>query len=76
MRSDIHPKYVALKVTCSCGNAFETQSTYTKGSLHIEACDKCHTAYTKEKNKGPATGDRVDKFNSRFKRGFKSKEAA
>lgn len=74
MKADIHPKYVPLNVTCSCGSNFTTHSTYTKGSLHIEACEKCHPAYTGVKSKGTAAGDRVDRFNKRFSRGKKGAE--
>ena len=69
MKADIHPNYVSLKVTCSCGNSFDTNSTYNKGSLHIEACEKCHPAYTGKKSSNTAAGDRVDRFNKRFNRG-------
>jgi len=27
MKSDIHPAYEAITVTCSCGSSFETRST-------------------------------------------------
>ncbi|MDH3778067.1 MAG: 50S ribosomal protein L31, partial [Gammaproteobacteria bacterium] len=27
MKADIHPNYDSIKVTCSCGNEFETRST-------------------------------------------------
>ena len=27
MKKDIHPKYEVCKVTCACGNTFETKST-------------------------------------------------
>lgn len=74
MKADIHPNYVDLKVTCSCGNAFDTRSTYSKGALHIEACAVCHPAFTGKKNTGPASGDRVDRFNKRFNRSAKSQD--
>ncbi|MFN7096664.1 MAG: 50S ribosomal protein L31 [Gammaproteobacteria bacterium] len=71
MKTDIHPKYTSLKVTCSCGNSFQTNSTYGKDSIHIEACALCHPAYTGQKNKSSAAGDRVDRFNKRFNRSAK-----
>lgn len=74
MKADIHPKYTTLKVTCSCGNTFDTNSTFSKGSLHIEACAQCHPAYTGQKTKGSASGDRVDRFNKRFNRSSKKQE--
>jgi ribosomal protein L31 len=30
MKADIHPEYPAVAVTCSCGNKFETRSTFGK----------------------------------------------
>jgi large subunit ribosomal protein L31 len=76
MKSEIHPKYVPLEVTCSCGNAFTTQSTNTKGSLHIEACAKCHPAYTGQKSRNAAGGDSVNRFNEKYSRRGKKADAA
>jgi len=30
MQKDIHPKYEAIKATCSCGNVVETRLPYAK----------------------------------------------
>ncbi len=76
MKADIHPNYVALDVTCSCGNTFTTHSANAKGSLHIEACAKCHPAYTGQKNRGPAGGDSVNRFNEKYGRRGKKTAAA
>ena len=64
MKADIHPNYVAINVTCSCGNAFETRSTLGQ-SLHVDVCASCHPFYT-GKQKMLDTGGRVDKFRKRF----------
>jgi large subunit ribosomal protein L31 len=64
MRADIHPNYVAIKATCSCGNVIETRSTLGK-DLHIEVCSECHPFYT-GKQKVMDTGGRIDRFNKRF----------
>jgi large subunit ribosomal protein L31 len=64
MRADIHPNYVVMSVTCSCGNAFETRSTLGQ-ALHIDVCSACHPFYT-GKQKMLDTGGRVDKFRKRF----------
>jgi len=64
MKSDIHPSYEAIKVTCSCGESFETRSTVGR-DLTIEVCSKCHPFYT-GKQKMLDTGGRVDKFRQRF----------
>ena len=45
MKSDIHPDYNEIEVTCSCGSVFKTQSTMKK-ALHVEVCSSCHPFYT------------------------------
>ncbi len=64
MRESIHPNYVAVKVTCSCGEVFETRSTLGK-DLNIEVCAMCHPFYT-GKQKLVDTGGRVQKFRDRY----------
>ena len=64
MKSDIHPTYEAITVTCSCGSSFETRST-KGGDLSIEVCSQCHPFYT-GKQKLMDTGGRVDKFRQRY----------
>ncbi|KAA0949055.1 MULTISPECIES: 50S ribosomal protein L31 [unclassified Pseudomonas] len=64
MKADIHPNYVAIDVTCSCGNKFETRSTFGK-ALPIDVCNECHPFYT-GKQKTLDIGGRVDKFKTRF----------
>lgn len=65
MRPDIHPNYVDVKVTCSCGNVFATRSTYGKKDLHIEVCSSCHPFYTGQQ-KIVDSGGQVEKFRKRF----------
>ena len=64
MKSGIHPEYKAIKVTCSCGNAFETRSTLGE-DLQIEVCSNCHPFYT-GKQKIVDTAGRVERFNQKF----------
>ena len=64
MKSDIHPKYEAINVTCSCGNNFSTGSTTGK-DLSIEVCSQCHPFYT-GKQKSLDTAGQVDKFRKRY----------
>ncbi len=64
MKTDIHPDYQELKVTCSCGNEFITRSTL-KDDLHIEVCSSCHPFYT-GKQKIIDTAGRVDKFRRKY----------
>lgn len=64
MQANIHPKYEAMKATCSCGNVIETRSTLTK-DISLDVCSKCHPFFT-GKQKIVDTGGRVDRFNKRF----------
>ena len=65
MKTEIHPSYEAIKVVCSCGNAFETRSTSTKDEIHLDVCSSCHPFYT-GKQKIVDTAGRVEKFKSRY----------
>ena len=65
MKRDIHPQYVATKVTCTCGNSFETRSTASNGEIHADVCSNCHPFYT-GKQKILDTGGRVARFERRF----------
>jgi large subunit ribosomal protein L31 len=64
MKSDIHPKYEAMKATCSCGNVFNTRSTICKDII-VDVCSECHPFYT-GKQKILDSAGRVDRFNKRF----------
>ena len=65
MKTEIHPSYEAIKVVCSCGNAFETRSTSTKDEIHLDVCSSCHPFYTGQQ-KIVDTAGRVEKFKSRY----------
>ncbi len=64
MKNDIHPNYSAIKVSCSCGNSFETRSTMSD-DLQVEVCSSCHPFYT-GKQKMLDSGGRVDRFRKRY----------
>ena len=64
MKAAIHPNYEVVKVTCSCGEVFETRSTLCK-DLNIEVCSQCHPFYT-GKQKLVDTGGRVQKVRDRY----------
>ena len=66
MKASIHPNYVEIDVTCSCGNTFKTRSTSGK-PLHIEVCAECHPFYT-GKQKVVDTGGRVARFQKRLEK--------
>lgn len=64
MKADIHPKYEAIKATCSCGNVIETRSTLGR-DIMLDVCAACHPFYT-GKQKIVDSAGRVDRFNKRF----------
>jgi large subunit ribosomal protein L31 len=64
MKPDIHPKYVEMTATCSCGNVLKTRSTLGKDIL-LDVCSDCHPFYT-GKQKILDAGGRVDRFKKRF----------
>ena len=66
MKAEIHPQYTEIKVTCSCGEAFNTRSTMGE-DLQVEVCSACHPFYTGQQ-KIMDTAGRVDKFRKRYSR--------
>ena len=70
MKTDIHPQYTEIAVTCSCGNTFKTKSTMGK-PLHVEVCSQCHPFYTGTQ-KIVDTAGRIEKFNQKYNKGAKA----
>lgn len=64
MKAEIHPAYNAVKVTCACGNEFETRST-RKGGIHLEICSACHPFFT-GKQKLVDTAGRIERFRRKY----------
>ncbi len=65
MKQGIHPDYHTVKVTCTCGNEFETRSTFGGEELRVDVCNACHPCYT-GKQKILDTGGRVARFEARY----------
>ncbi|MEA2109256.1 MAG: 50S ribosomal protein L31 [Pseudomonadota bacterium] len=63
MKKDIHPKYDACKVTCACGNSFDTRATIPE--IKVEICSECHPFYT-GKQKLLDTAGRIEKFRRKY----------
>ncbi|MBN1518245.1 50S ribosomal protein L31 [Candidatus Sumerlaeota bacterium] len=63
MKRNLHPAYGACKVSCACGNTFETRST--KKEIKVEICSACHPFFT-GKQKFVDSAGRVDKFKKRY----------
>ena len=63
MKKDIHPAYETTKVTCACGNTFETRSN--KQEIRVDICSECHPFFTGSEKIVDSTG-RVDKFKKKY----------
>jgi large subunit ribosomal protein L31 len=63
MKQGIHPNYQECKVTCACGETFQTHSV--KPELRVEICSKCHPFYTGAQ-KIVDTEGRVERFIKRY----------
>lgn len=63
MKAGIHPDYVVCKVTCACGNSFQTRSV--RDAIKVDICSACHPFYTGNQ-KFVDTAGRVDKFRRRY----------
>ena len=65
MKKDIHPEYKDAKVTCACGNTFETRST--KPVLKVELCSACHPFFSGGERRIVDTAGQVERFKRRYK---------
>ncbi|MCF6410905.1 50S ribosomal protein L31 [Pseudalkalibacillus salsuginis] len=63
MKQAIHPGYKKAKVSCACGNEFETGSV--KEDIRVEICSECHPFYT-GRQKFADAGGRVDRFKKKY----------
>lgn len=63
MKKEIHPNYKPARVTCVCGNTFETRTTV--GDIHIDICNQCHPYYTGKQKLIDSAG-RVEKFQKKY----------
>lgn len=65
MKEGIHPKFNKVKVTCACGESFETGSTQKE--IRVEICSKCHPMFT-GKQRILDSGGQVEKFKKRLEK--------
>lgn len=66
LKEGIHPQYSdKVKVTCACGETFETGST--KKEIRVEICSKCHPMFT-GKQRIVDSGGQVEKFKKRLEK--------
>jgi large subunit ribosomal protein L31 len=76
MKPAIHPTYHDdCKVTCACGNKFNTGSTLE--TIEVEVCSKCHPFFTGQLKFVDIKG-RIDKFKEKQAQGvaYAAKKAA
>ena len=62
MKAGIHPEYVECRVTCACGNGFETRATVP--AIHVDVCSACHPFFTGQQRLVDTAGQ-VDRFERR-----------
>ena len=63
MKEGIHPTFKECKVTCACGNAFETKSLNEE--IRLDVCSGCHPFFTGTQ-KFINRGGRVEKFKNKY----------
>lgn len=72
MKTDIHPQYNEVNVTCVCGNTFKTGST--KKEIRTEICSACHPFFTGTQ-KIVDTEGRVERFMKKYNMTASGKKA-
>ena len=63
MKEKIHPNYKESKISCACGESFETRSTVN--AVKVDICSKCHPFFTGREKLMDAEG-RVEKFKKKY----------
>ena len=63
MRTEVHPAYHQIEVTCVCGNTIATGST--RETFSVEICSACHPFYTGTQ-KIIDTQGRIERFKNRY----------
>jgi len=63
MKQNIHPEYKDTKVSCACGNAWDTKSTNEE--IRLDICSACHPFFTGQQ-KFINRGGRVEKFKNKY----------
>ena len=63
MKQEIHPEFKDAKVSCACGNSWETKSTVEE--IRLDVCSACHPFFTGQQ-KFINRGGRVEKFKNKY----------
>ncbi|MHB0976663.1 MAG: 50S ribosomal protein L31 [Candidatus Aquicultorales bacterium] len=64
MKKTGHPEYMKARVSCSCGESFETRATQPE--IKVEICSKCHPFYLGGGRQRMVEGGRVEKFQKKY----------
>ncbi len=72
MKSDIHPEYNMITVTCACGASHQMRSTQSIDQVDI--CSECHPFYT-GKQKLVDTAGRIERFRRKYAKKSKVEKA-
>lgn len=67
MKTDIHPDYHEVMVSCACGNTFKTRSTVRGDHIRLEICSACHPYFTGKMKLVDSAG-RVERFQRKYAR--------
>ncbi len=63
MKSDIHPKYHDVNITCACGSVLKSRSTLPE--IRLDICSACHPFFTGTQ-KIVDTEGRVERFQKKY----------
>ena len=66
MKTEGHPDYHEVTVTCACGNTFKTGSAVHGDTIKVDICNKCHPFFSGKQKIVDVSG-RVDKFKKAHK---------
>jgi large subunit ribosomal protein L31 len=67
MKKGLHPQYYPnAKVTCACGNTWETGSTQKE--LRTDVCNQCHPFFTGKVMRLVDSTGQVERFTQRVER--------
>ena len=63
MKSDIHPKYESVEISCACGAVLPSRST--RQDIRLDICGACHPFFTGTQ-KIVDTEGRVERFRKKY----------
>lgn len=64
MKSNMHPGYREVVVTCACGAVHQIRSTRLD-NFSVEICSSCHPFYTGRERTSDSKG-RVERFRKKY----------